>query len=410
MRVLYFHQHFGTPAGSTGTRSYEFARALVARGHRVTMVCGAFALSGVKLPFDPRHGWSRGEIDGIDVLALPLPYSNRDSLAWRTWVFLRFAARSAWLALREDYDLLFATSTPLTAGIPGIVMKGCGRGKPFVFEVRDLWPELPRALGMKNPLLLGGMNVLEWLSYRASDACVGLSPGIVEGIRRRAASEHPVEMISNACDLELFRPGRREDLRLAGVAPQDFVAVFSGAHGIANGLDALLDAAAVLRQRDRHNIKLVFIGDGREKDRLMERARREELSNCLFFPPMKKTELAEITGCMDCGLMILANVPAFYFGTSPNKFFDYLAAGLPVLNNYPGWLEGIIRTHDCGLAVPPGQPEVLADALCQLADDRERRAVMASNARRLAEQQFNREKLAAEFVKLIEQTAEKCAN
>lgn len=407
MRVLYFHQHFGTPAGSTGTRSYEFARALVARGHRVTMVCGAFALSGVNLPFDARRGWSRGEIDGIDVIALPLPYSNRDGLAWRTWVFLRFAARSALLALREDYDLLFATSTPLTAGIPGIVMKCCGRGKPFVFEVRDLWPELPRALGMKNPLLLGGMGVLEWLSYRVSDACIGLSPGIVEGIRRRASRGHPVVMISNACDLELFRPGRREDLRLDGAAPQDFVAVFSGAHGIANGLDAILDAAAVLRRRRREGIKLAFIGDGREKDRLVARARREDLGNCLFFPPMKKTALAEITGRMDCGLMILANVPAFYFGTSPNKFFDYLAAGLPVLTNYPGWLEGLIRAHNCGVAVPPGQPAALADALCQLADDRVSRAAIRLNARRLAETQFSRAKLAADFVQLIEQMAVK---
>ena len=407
MRILYFHQHFGTPSGATGTRSYQFAQALLARGHHVTMVCGAFALSGVNLPFDARQRWSRGEIDGIDVISLPLSYSNRHNLARRAMVFLRFALRSAWLALREDYDLLFATSTPLTAGIPGIVMKCCGRRKPFVFEVRDLWPELPRALGMKNPVVLEGMSALEWLTYRASDACIGLSPGIVAGVRRKSSRGHLVAMIPNGCDLELFCPGRREDLRLDGVGPRDFVAVYSGAHGIANGLDAVLDAAVVLLRRRRRDIKLAFIGDGREKDRLVERVRHEELENCLFFPPMKKIALAALTGRLDCGLMILANVPAFYYGTSPNKFFDYLAAGLPVLNNYPGWLQDLIRAHDCGLAVAPGQAELLADALCQLADDRERRSVMAQNARRLAETQFSRRKLAADFVDLLERTLAK---
>jgi glycosyltransferase involved in cell wall biosynthesis len=407
MRVLYFHQHFGTPTGSTGTRSYEFARALVARGHHVTMVCGAFELSDVTLPFDARQRWSRGEIDGIDVIELPLPYSNRDSLGRRAVVFLWFALRSAWMALREDYDLLFATSTPLTVGIPGIVMKCCGRRKPFVFEVRDLWPELPRALGMKNPVALRGMGALEWLSYRASDVCIGLSPGIVEGIRCKAPRGHLVAMIPNGCDLKLFHPGRREELRLDGVGQRDFVAVYSGAHGIANGLDAVLDAAVVLLRCGRRDIKLAFIGDGREKDRLVERVRREELENCLFFPPLKKIALAELIGCLDCGLMILANMPAFYYGTSPNKFFDYLAAGLPILNNYPGWLADMISANACGLVVPPRQPKVFAEALCQLADYPERRREMGHNARRLAEAQFGRKRLATDFVDLLEQTVAK---
>lgn len=403
MRVLYFHQHFGTPQGSTGTRSYEFARALVERGHQVTMVCGAYALSGVDLPFDEGRRWSRGLVDGIDVIALPLPYSNRDSLVRRAGLFLKFAWRSAWLALREDYDLLFATSTPLTAGIPGIVMKLCGRRKPFVFEVRDLWPELPRALGMKNPFALWGMSALEWLSYRASDACVGLSPGIVEGIKKRSRREHPVAMIPNGCDLELFRPGRREELQLDRVGEGDFVAAFTGAHGIANGLDAVLDAAAVLQRRERRNIKLVFIGDGREKDRLAARARSEGLNNCLFFPPMKKTVLAEITGRLDCGLMILANIPAFYYGTSPNKFFDYLAAGLPIINNYPGWLADLIGQNNCGVVVAPQSADELASALLRLADDPLMRAEMGRNARALGEREFAREKLAGRFVTFIEQ-------
>ena len=208
MKVLYFHQHFATPDGSSGTRSYEFAKALIAKGHKVTMVCGQSDRGGFDLPYDGRKGWHRGVIDGIDVIALPLPYSNSDGVAKRLLTFARFAWKSVGIALREECDLVFATSTPLTAAIPGIVARWLRR-KPFVFEVRDLWPELPRAMGMKNPILLGGMWILEGLAYRSSTACVGLAPGIVEGIARRSRDNHPVALIPNGCDLELFHPGLR---------------------------------------------------------------------------------------------------------------------------------------------------------------------------------------------------------
>jgi len=302
VRILYFHQHFTTPDGSGGTRSYEFARALIARGHRVTMVCGRNTSGTLDLPWDPTRHWFRGPVEGIDVIALPLTYSNRDSLTRRAGVFLRFAWRSIGIALRHDYDLLFATSTPLTAAIPGIAMKLAGRGKPFVFEVRDLWPELPRALGMKNPVLLGGMSALEWLAYRCADACIGLSPGIVDGIKKRAPRERRVNLVPNGCDLELFTPTKRGPLGLPGLQPGDFVAGFTGAHGIANGLDAVLNVAEELKRRGRKDVKLVLIGDGKCKDALVARAQREGLDNCLFFPPVKKTEIARITASFDCGL------------------------------------------------------------------------------------------------------------
>lgn len=402
MRILYFHQHFTTPAGTSGTRSYEFARALIARGHRVTMFCGQYESASLALQWDPARNWSRGEVDGIQVIALPIPYSNRDGLPRRAWFFLRYAWRSAAFALREDYDLLFATSTPLTAAIPGLVMKCFRRRKPFVFEVRDLWPELPRALGMKNPLLLWGMGALEWLAYRAADACVGLSPGIVEGIRRRSPRDRRIAMIPNCCDLELFTPEKRGPRGLPGITPGDFVAVFTGAHGVANGLGAVLDAAGELKRRGRRGIRLVLIGDGNQKNSLVARARRESLDNCLFFSPVKKTEIARITASMDCGLQVLANVPAFYHGTSPNKFFDYIAAGLPVVNNYPGWLADLITENRCGLVVRPGDREAFADALCRLADHPDERLEMGRRARDLAGQSFGRAEMARRLTVLLE--------
>lgn len=176
MKVLYFHQHFSTPEGSTGTRSYEMSQRLIARGHQVTMVCGSGQMAKSGLRGEPVNGMRRGLVDGIDVIELYLPYSNYDSLLRRSWIFLLFAWRSIGLALRLKYDLLFATSTPLTAGIPG-VFASLLRRKPFVFEVRDLWPELPREMGViTNPVILGAMSVLEWLSYHTAKGSVGLSP------------------------------------------------------------------------------------------------------------------------------------------------------------------------------------------------------------------------------------------
>lgn len=405
MHVLYFHQHFSTLSGSTGTRSYEIAQHLIARGHSVTMVCGSGQMASSGVEGEPVDGRRRGSVDGIDVIELCLPYSNYDGFLKRAWIFLRYAWRSVKLALRLDYDLLFATSTPLTAGIPGIVMK-IFRKKPFVFEVRDLWPELPREMGViTNPVILKAMDVLEWLSYHSADACIGLSPGIVRGITRRNIPASRVTMIPNGCDLELFKPtGHKGVQNVAGIGKDDFVAIFCGAHGIANGLDAVLAAAKVLKERNEQNIKLLFIGDGRLKPQLMARARKEHLDNCVFCDPVPKRELAKIMAAADAGLMILANVPAFYYGTSPNKFFDYIASGLPVLNNYPGWLAEILEKNDCGIAVPSADPEAFADALVTLRDNPGRRSRLGDNSRTLAESDFNREKLAGQFVAFLEET------
>lgn len=402
MKILYFHQHFKTPKGTGGIRSYEMTKRLLERGHDVTMVCGSDVRAGRLLPDGPDKAMRRGQIDGIDVIEFVLPYSNYDSLLKRALTFLRFSWRSVKLAFKEDYDLLFATSTPLTAGIPGIVIS-MFRRKPFVFEVRDLWPELPREMGLiKNPFILKAMSFLEWLSYRQAHGLIGLSPGIVEGIRKRAPAKKPVEMVPNGCDLDIFRPGLRKNLDLPGIRPDDFVAIFVGAHGAANGLDAVLDAAKELKARARQDIKLVFIGDGKEKPNLVRRVAEEELSNCLFLDPIPKERLSSIVGSADAGLMILANIPAFYYGTSPNKFFDYIAAGLPVLNNYPGWLADLIAENQCGKAVPPGDAVAFATTLIRMADDLEETKEMGKRSRALAEDQFGRDLLGERFCDFLE--------
>lgn len=401
MKVLYFHQHFSTPRGSTGIRSYEMAQRLLKRGHQVVMVCGSYGggETGLDAPFE--RGMRRGMVAGIDVVEFDLSYSNRDGFLKRAMTFVQFALRSVGLVFSEKYDLVFATTTPLTAGIPGIVARWF-RWKPFVFEVRDLWPELPKAMGViKNPVVLAVMSVLEWTSYRSANRAIGLSPGIVKGIERTGVAPERIGMVPNGCDLGIFS-ATVEPWRPEGVRETDLMAVFAGTHGIANGLDAVLDAAMELKKRGREDIKLVLVGQGKLKPQLEARAAREGLSNVVFHPPVNKAKLAGLMASTDIGMQILANVPAFYYGTSPNKFFDYIAAGLPVLNNYPGWLADMIAEHGCGVAVPPDNPAAFTDALESLAGRRDDLRAMGERAKALAESSFDRAKLADQWVTWLE--------
>ncbi|MCJ8146357.1 glycosyltransferase family 4 protein [Acinetobacter sp. A3.8] len=396
MKILYLHQHFSTPKGSAGIRSYAMAQSLIRNGHQVTMVCGSFGAgqTGLTQPFN--KGMRRGMVDGIDIIEFELPYSNALSFLKRILIFLSFAFKSIKVALTEQYDVVFATTTPLTAGIPGIFAKWFRR-KPFVFEVRDLWPELPKAMGViKNPIVLWMMSVLEWTSYHSADRLVGLSPGIVDGIIKRGIAPEKVASIPNGCDLDIFA-SEHQVWRPEGVKPTDLMAIFTGTHGLANGLNAVLNAAVELKKRQRTDIKLVLVGDGMQKKALLDRAAELQLDNVIFHDPVNKAKLAGLMASADIGLQILANIPAFYYGTSPNKFFDYISAGLPVLNNYPGWLAELITKEQCGFAVPPENPQAFADALEQAANQRERLIEMGRNGQQVAREQFNRSILSQKF-------------
>ncbi len=401
MRVLYFHQHFSTPLGSVGVRSYVMARRLLARGHQVTMVCGSYrgGVTGLDGPFV--NGCRRGSVDGIEVIEFDLAYSNSDGFLKRTLTFVRFALRSTRLVFSLRYDLLFATTTPLTSGIPGVLARWLCR-KPFVFEVRDLWPELPKAMGViRNPLVLWAMSALEWASYRSAHRLVALSPGIAQGIVRRGVAPERVTIVPNGCDMTLFAEAETP-WRPDGVRPDDLLAVFAGTHGIANGLDAVVAAAAELKRRGRADIKLMLIGQGKCKPELERQAQRLQLDNLLFHEPVNKARLAGLMARTDVGLQVLANVPAFYYGTSPNKFFDYIAAGIAVLTNYPGWIAEMIEEHRCGHAVEPDDPRAFALALAQAADDRAELARAGQRARELARREFDWTLLAQRWVDWLE--------
>ena len=404
MHVAYIHQHFATTAGATGTRSYEMSRRLIRAGHRVTIVCGDCAVGDRDINTTGRV--TEYEVDGIRVLRVAEPYANEMGFVRRLFAFGRFARTATKVVSGLDADLVFATSTPLSVGVPG--MKGAKRlGVPFVFEVRDRWPELVVAMGvLKNPLLIWYAERLERRIYAAADRIIALAPGIRDGITGDGYPKSNIDLIPNSADLELFQPSSDplSDVRFG--SPEEFRLVFTGAHGLANGLDAVLDAIAELKRRGAEGLRFVFIGRGSQKQRLVQRSRNDGLESMInWIDPIPKKELATVLPRMDVGLMILRNVPAFYRSTSPNKFFDYLACGLPVLNNYPGWLADLIDQNQCGVAIPPDDPSAFADAVLSLRDNRVKLDEMGKCARTLAEQNFSRDQLGEQFVTALERAA-----
>ncbi len=401
MKVLYFHQHFSTPEGSSGIRSYSMSRCLLERGHQVTMICGSYLGSNTGLISPFINGKRRGMVDGIDVIEFDLTYANADGFTKRVLTFFKYALRGLKLVFTEKYDLVFASTTPLTAGIPGILARWL-RNKPFIFEVRDLWPELPKEMGViTNPFLLILISILEWVSYHSAHRVIALSPGIVKGIEKRGINTDKISLVPNGCDLDIFDT-KVKSWRPTEIKDTDLLVLFAGTHGIANGLDSVLDAAKELHFRKRDDIKILFLGHGKLKNSLIDRVNNEGLDNVIFHEPVDKKTLAGLMSSTDIGLQTLANISVFYYGTSPNKFFDYISAGVPVLNNYPGWLAEMINENDCGFSIPPENPNLFADVLEQAADNRSYLKDKGLKAKALAIEKFDRKILASQWAESLE--------
>ena len=401
MKVLYLHQHFTTPEGTGGTRSYEIAKRLCKEGHSVTVVCGMSS----KLPStianrnEAEHRVI--EVDGVKILSMALPYSNKDSIFRRSLTFLKYSWLATRLGFQNEYDLVVATSTPLTVAIPGILLKAFKKTK-FVFEVRDLWPELPKELGViKNPIILFLLSTLEKVAYKSADGLIALAPGIRDGIIA-ICPEKTVAVIPNGCDFDIFDKKAQGTPGPISAFNGKFVAIYAGTHGIANGLEILIETANILHQSKRDDIVIVMVGDGGKKAELVAKAKQYNLDNLVFLDSVPKYELASLFRFADVGLQILRNVPAFYRGTSPNKFFDYISSGLPVLINYPGWVAEMIENNGIGYVVVPEMPEALARQLIHASDSRGANRVLGERAKSFARENFDRENLAAEWIEYVE--------
>jgi glycosyltransferase involved in cell wall biosynthesis len=415
MRILYLHQHYSGPQGATATRSHAMATALTRQGHHVTMACGRYAGAVTGLVGGYHGGRREGLLRGLRLIEFDIPYDNAMGLAARGAAFARYAAGSARLALAGRWDLVIASSTPLTVALPALLARRL-RGTPFLFEIRDPWPELPAAMGGLPRGVLAGMGWLADAACRQAGAVVALSEGMAQTALDRGAEPGRVHVVPNGCDLELFGP-HIAPWRPAEAAPWEALAVYAGAHGRANGLDQLLDAASLLQARGESRLRLLLVGDGAEKPRLMARAGELGLANVSFLPPMPKRQLAALLAGCQIGLHCLAPVPEFAEWTAPNKLMDYLAAGLPVVSTLSGRAARLLAEGPCGIALPPGDAaavaggmasgmeggvaEGLAGALAWLARHPVQRAAMGHAARDQAVRRWDRRLQAARFTEIV---------
>lgn len=404
MHILYLHQYFVTRTGIGGTRSYEFARYFVNQGHRVTMVTAP----------DRSVSWTGGmlrrrQVDGIDLVEVRAGYADYlrgTTLAYSTrfFLFLQFALGSSLVVPRLPRpDVVFATSTPLTIGIPGLVASKFHR-VPLVFEVRDLWPEVPIQMGaLRNPVAIALARWLEHTIYHHSAHIVCLSPGIRDGVLTAGVSPTRVSMIPNASDLDLFLPeldGTEFRARL-GTEGQ-FVCTYFGAVGEANDLTQVVEAAKLLREQGENKVVFVLHGDGKRRPQLEAFCCRHRLTNVIFSDPISdKRAIAYLVAASDVCMTIYKNVPVLYT-CSPNKLFDTFAAGRPAIVNSPGWLKELVEEHKAGVYVRPDDAAHLADRVVFLRDHPEIVKAYGQNARRLAEQCFDRNKLAAQLLSILE--------
>jgi glycosyltransferase involved in cell wall biosynthesis len=408
MRILYLHQYFVSPDTHGGTRSYEFARRLIAAGHEVCMLTSSAMLpkryQGATATFE-------AEIAGIPAVVIPVPYGNEMSFGDRIAAFARFAALASLEATRRRCDLIYATSTPLTIAIPGIIGKIWQRA-PLVFEVRDLWPELPIAVGaLRNPAARAGASALEWLAYHSSAEVVALSPGMADGVVRRGYPRERVTVIPNSCDRELFDvPASRGDAiraRIPGLAPDDPLIVYTGTFGKINGAGWLVDVAAQLRGL-APRAQILMVGSGAERDQILERASLAGVldQNLRVWEPVAKNEVPDLLAAATVATSLFLPIKPMW-NNSANKFFDALAAGKPLAINYGGWQADLLRQSGAGIVMEYGDPARSARDLAAFVGDRERVAQASQASRMLASTQFDRDLMASRLEGLLRRVAER---
>lgn len=415
MRILYLYQYFMTRSGFTGTRSYEFARYLVRQGHEVTMLCSGLH-NEQRLTVPSGKQFFETEVDGIRCVPIAAACANPLKInhmsGYRRWLlFMQFAKLAERVGKQlPRHDVVFATHVPLTIGLPAMSISRY-HDVPFVFEVRDLWPQALINFGaLKNPLAIWWMRRMERKIYRAANQIVALSPGMKEGIVATGEPDEKVTVITNASDLDLFRPDLdrhpgRDRLNLG----DRFAAIYFGALGFANGLELVIEAARILQERGRDDIVIVLHGDGGRRTVLQQLANSYQLRNVVFSEPVPdKSVVAELVAACDVCLTIYKASKEHTW--SPNKMFDALAAGKPVVINVPGWLTETIESNDCGKGIDPQDPQQLAGTLEALEADRGRCAEMGTNARALAEREFARETLAGRLEHVLESACENYRN
>ena len=389
MHVIYLHQYFNTPEMPGSTRSFEIGRRLVSAGHTVEMITTWRETTKEKK-------WFVTDVEGMRVHWLPVPYSNKLNYASRIIAFLRFAFAAARRAAGLKCDIIFASSTPLTIALPAVYAARVKR-VPMVFEVRDLWPEVPIAIGaLKNPVARWAGRRLERFAYTNASRVVALSPGMAAGV---AATDYPNEHITivpNSSDLDFFQrdPSRGKKFRRQlGISDHQVLVGYVGTLGRINGVGYLVRVAAALQSDSR--FVFAVVGDGQERDIVENLARELGVWNRSFFllPAMPKKDVPAVLSAFDIASSVCLPIRELE-SNSANKFFDALAAGCCVAINYGGWQAELLQEFSAGLRLS-SDPVHAASELRDLANHPERMETFGHNARQLAEERFSRDKLTA---------------
>jgi len=395
MVIIYIHQYFNTPDMGGSTRSYEMARRLVQRGHEVHMITSA--RDGSAPGFNGSNKWYVTREAGIVVHWCPVAYSNRMPYGRRIASFMRFAGKAAMRAASIRHaDLVFATSTPLTVAVPGI-LAARRLGVPMIFEVRDLWPEIPIAVGaIRNPAAVWAARCLERWAYRYAARTVALSPAMADGVQKAGCRPDKIAFVPNGCDLELFSLPCEcgEDFRkqFDWLGDRPFV-VYAGTIGKINGVEYMARMADAFRDI-LPEARFVTVGDGAQKEAVASEAKRLGVLNENFFmlPPRPKKEIPEILCAADAALSLFIDLPQMQ-ANSANKFFDALASGTPVAVNYGGWQAEMIKKTGAGIVLSRDVRES-AQWLGDLLQDRARLQKASCCARTVARGMVSRDRLA----------------
>jgi len=392
MNILYIHQYFRTPHEAGGTRSYWICQELIKNGHKVTMLATSKTV---------KKNIEKINVDGIDVIYLKVHYSQMMSVFRRLLSFVNFMVKSTLIALKENrVDLVISTSTPLTVGFPALVLKKLKK-IPFVFEVRDLWPEVPIQMGgLKNKISIKLALWFEKSIYNNATHIITLSPGMQDGVVARNIPKDKTSMIPNMSKIEEFweREKSEKVYKELDISKDTFKAVYFGSMGIANGMDYILDAAKLISKEEK--IEFIFLGDGSTRSHLENRCKIENIKNVRFLGNFPMAKLSETINLCDVSLVTFLNLPILATN-SPNKLFDSLSAGKSIIVNSAGWTKEMVENHKCGYYVDPESPKKLTEIIRYLKNNPELNKELGRNSRKLAETVYDKSILCMEFVNVV---------
>ena len=403
MNILYIHQYFKTPEEPGGTRSYWISQELLKRGHHVTMICST----------NERHPEAtRLNANGIDVIYVKNEYSNYMPAYKKVWSFISFIASAIRVAKKEkNVDLVFATSTPLTVGYVAMRLKKIKKW-PYVFEVRDLWPEFPIQIGaIKNKFVIKYLRGLERRIYKNSEFVIALSPGMQDGVVAAGMPKEKTAMIPNMSKPDKFFPHEpnQEIVEDFDLDLSKFNVVHFGSMGRANGLEYIVEAAKVLQDRGIEDVCFWFMGRGATEPVCKRLVEQYGLNNVRFLGFHKMSIVSEIVNCSSASITTFRNLPILATN-SPNKLFDSLSAGKPIIVNSAGWTKTMVEEGDCGFYVDPDNPIALADKIIEVKDNKESLQRWGKNARELSLKVYDKDLLTAQVADVLEKVYNTRAN